>query len=146
MHSKRIVKEGFLSTLWDESEMNESDIKIKMLKEDNEDLTRELRVKSRSLREAQEQVDRLRREKTEWQELYLSGAPVKRAAESSHSSRDKRSRLEERLSPERQSSSGGRATNNHREGSRWDMKREQPEGEVLSYRRMSEIVVDLWKQ
>jgi hypothetical protein len=126
--------------------MNESDIKIKMLKEDNEDLTRELRVKSRSLRDAQEQMDRLRREKTEWQELYLSGAPVKRAAESNHSSREKRSRMEERLSPERQSSSGGRATSSHREGSRWDMKREQSEVEVPSYRRMSEIVVDLWKQ
>ncbi len=61
--------------------MNESDIKIKMLKEDNDDLTRELRVKSRSLWDALEQVDRLLREKTEWQELYLSGAPVKRAAE-----------------------------------------------------------------
>jgi hypothetical protein len=84
--------------------MNESDIKIKMLKEDNDDLANELnRVKNRSLREAQEQVDRFRREKTEWQELYLSGAPVKRAAENNraHSSRDKRSRMEERLSPER---------------------------------------------
>ena len=75
-------------------------------------------------------------------------APVKRSAEGTHAHplRDKRSRMEERLSPERQSSSGGRATNNHRGGSRWDVKPEQPEGEVLSYRRMSEVVVDLWKQ
>ncbi len=65
--------------------MNESDIKIKMLKENNDDLTstRELKVKSRSLREAQEQVSRLRKEKSDWQELYLSGGPVKRAAEGS---------------------------------------------------------------
>ena len=33
-HSKRIVKERFLSTLWDESEMNESDIKILLRPED----------------------------------------------------------------------------------------------------------------
>jgi hypothetical protein len=145
-HSKRIVKEGFLSTLWDESEMNESDIKIRMLKEDNEDLSRELKVKSRSLRDAQEQVDRLRREKTEWQELYLNGAPVKRSADSDHPSREKRSRMEERRNPERQSSSGGRATNNRREGSRWDLKRDQPEVEIPTYRKMSEVVVDLWKQ
>ncbi len=92
--------------------MNESDIKIKMLKENNDDLTRELKVKSRSLREAQEQVDRLRKEKSDWQELYLSGGAVKRAAEGNrtHSSRDKRSRMEERLSPERQSPSGERPT------------------------------------
>jgi hypothetical protein len=79
--------------------MNESDIKIKMLKEGNEDLTRELRVKSRSLRDAQEQVDRLRKEKSEWRELYLNAAPVKRSAEGTHAhpSRDKRSRMEERL-------------------------------------------------
>jgi hypothetical protein len=64
-HSKRIVKERFLSNLWDEHEMNESDIKIKMLKEDNDDLTRELRVKSRSLRDAQDQVDRLKKENSE---------------------------------------------------------------------------------
>ncbi len=128
--------------------MNESDIRIKMLKEDNDDLTRELRVKSRSLRDAQEQVDRLRREKSEWQELYLSGAPVKRAAEGNHAhpSRDKRSRIEERLSPERQSSSGGRVVSNQRGGSWWDVKREPSEGKVLSHREMSEVVVDLCKQ
>ncbi len=34
--------------------MDESDIKIKMLKEDNDDLTRELKVKNRSLRDAQD--------------------------------------------------------------------------------------------
>jgi hypothetical protein len=132
-HSKRTIKEGFLSTLWDESEMNESDIKIKMLKENNDDLTRELRVKSRSLRDAQEQVDRLRKEKSEWRELYLNAAPIKRSAEGTHAhpSRDKRSRMEERLSSKRQSSSGGRVINNQRGGSRWDVKREQPDG-VLS--------------
>jgi hypothetical protein len=128
--------------------MNESDIKIKMLKEDNDDLTRKLRVKSRSLRDAQEQVDRLRKEKSEWRQLYLNAAPVKRSAEGTHAhpSRDKRSRMEERLSPERQSSSGGRVVNNQRGGSRWNVKREQSDGEVLSHRRMSEVVVDLWKQ
>jgi hypothetical protein len=147
-HSKRIVKEGFLSNLWDENEMNESDIKIKMLKEDNDDLTRELRVKSRSLRDAQDQVDRHRKEKSEWRELYLNAAPAKRSAESihAHPSGDKRSRKEERHSPERQSSSGGRTVDNHRGGSRWDVKRTLPDGEPLSRRRMSEIMIDLWKQ
>jgi hypothetical protein len=95
-HSKRIIKEKFLSNLWDENEMNESDIKIKMLKEDDDDLTRELRVKSRSLRDAQEQVDRLRKEKSEWRELYLNAAPAKHSAEDTHAhpSGDKRSRKE----------------------------------------------------
>ncbi len=147
-HSKRIVKERFLSNLWDKHEMNESDIKIKMLKEDNDELTRELRLKNRSLRDVQDQVDRLRKEKSEWRELYLNAAPSKRSAESTHThpSGDKRSRREERLSPERQSSSGGRSVDNHRGGSRWDVKRTLPDGELLSRRRMSEIVVDLWKQ
>ncbi len=119
-----------------------------MLKEDNDDLTRELRVKCRSLRDAQEQVDRLRKEKSEWRELYLNAAPAKRSAEGTHAqpSRDKKSRMEERLSPERQSSSGGRVVNNRRGSSRWDVKREPSDGEALSYRRISEIVVDLWKQ
>ncbi len=148
-HSKRIIQEGaFLSNLWGENEMNESDIKIKMLKEENDDLTRELRVKNRSLQDAQTQVDRLRKEKSEWQELYLSAAPAKRWAEDTHAhpSGDKRSRREERLSPERQSSSGGRSVGNHREGSRLDVKRVLPCGESLSHRRKSEIVIDLWKE
>ncbi len=33
-HSKRIIQERFLSNRWDENEMNESEIKIKMLKEE----------------------------------------------------------------------------------------------------------------
>jgi hypothetical protein len=128
--------------------MNESDIKIKMLKEDNDDLTRELRVKNRSLLDSQEQVDRLRKEKSEWRELYLNAAPAKRSAKSTHAhpSGDKRSRKEQRPSPERQSLSGGRSVSNHRGGSRWDVKRVLPDGEALSHRRMSEIVVDLWRQ
>ncbi len=147
-HSKRISQEGFLSDLWDENEMNESDIKIKMLKEDINDLTKEPRVKNRSLSEAQEQVERLRKEKIQWQELYLNSVPAKRSAEdtNAHPFGDKRSRKEEHRGPERQSSSVEKSDSTHREGSRWDVKPILPCGESLSYRRKSEIVVDLWKE
>jgi hypothetical protein len=48
-HGHRTTQGGFLSDLWEESEMNGSDSRIKMLKEDNDDLLRELKYKNRSL-------------------------------------------------------------------------------------------------
>ncbi len=65
--------------------MNASDSKIKMLKEDNDDLIEELKHKSRSLEESEQLVKRLKREKNEWQELYLQVAPGKRPAEAGRS-------------------------------------------------------------
>jgi hypothetical protein len=47
-HRQRTTREGFLSDLWEESEMNASDSRIKMLKEDNDNLVEELKHKRRS--------------------------------------------------------------------------------------------------
>ncbi len=66
-HRQRATQEGFLSDLWEESEMNASNSRIKMLKEDNEDLMKELKCKNRSLEEADRLVRKLKREKNEWQ-------------------------------------------------------------------------------
>ncbi len=51
-HRQKTTQEGFLSDLWEESEMNASDSRIKMLQEDNDDLIKELKYKNRSLEEA----------------------------------------------------------------------------------------------
>ncbi len=80
-HRQRTTQEGFLSDLWEESEMNASDSRIKMLKEDNDDLIKELNYKNRSFEEADQLVRKLKKEKNEWQELYLQVAPGKRPAE-----------------------------------------------------------------
>ncbi len=45
-HRQRTTQEGFLSDLWKESEMNASDSSIKMMKEDNDDLIKELTYKT----------------------------------------------------------------------------------------------------
>ena len=50
---QKTTKEGFLSDLWEESEMDASDSRIKMLKEDNDDLIKELGYKNRSLEESE---------------------------------------------------------------------------------------------
>ena len=78
---QKTKKEGFLTDLWEESEMNASDSRIKMLMEDNGDLTKELKSKNRSLEESEQLVKKLKKEKNEWQELYLQLAPGKRPAE-----------------------------------------------------------------
>ncbi len=83
-HRQRTTQEGFLSDLWEESEMNASDSRIKILKEDNEDLIKELKCKNRSLEEANQLVRKLKREKNEWQEMYLQVAPGKRPAEGTY--------------------------------------------------------------
>ncbi len=146
-HRQRTTQEGFLSDLWEESEMNASDSRIKMLKEDNDDLIKELDYKNRSLEEADQLVRKLKREKNEWQELYIQVAPGKRPAESVGSDPlgDKRSRRDEGGDQSRQSSSVEAGTGNRREGSRWDRRPESPGPEVMSKRKMSESVIDLWK-
>jgi hypothetical protein len=146
-HRQRTTQEGFLSDLWEESEMNANDIRIKMLKEDNEDLTKKLNYKHRSLTEAQDQVKKLKKEKNEWQELYLLLAPAKRPAETAGSNlfSDKRRRREKDNDRSRQSSSVEAGIGIHREKSRWYLKPELPCLESLSKRRMSETVVDLRK-
>ncbi len=147
-HRQRTTQEGFLSDLWEESEMNASDIRIKMLKEDNEDLIKELNYKNSSLAEAQDQVKKLKKEKNEWQELYLQFlAPAKRPAETdrSNSFSDKRSRREEDYNDRSRQSTSVEGVSIHRERSRWDLKPELPCQESLSKRRMSETVVDMWK-
>jgi hypothetical protein len=79
-HRQRTTKEGFLSDRWEESEMNASDSRIRMLQEYNEELIKELKNKNRSLEEAEDLVKRLKRQKNESQELYLQVAPGKRPA------------------------------------------------------------------
>jgi hypothetical protein len=54
------AEDGFLSSLWGEREMDASDGRIKMLTENNEDLTKELDSKTRSLNEAIEQISQLK--------------------------------------------------------------------------------------
>ncbi len=61
--------------------MDSSDIKIRALEENNNDLTQELNNNKRSLRELQVQIQRLKKEKNEWQELYLKTLPAKRASD-----------------------------------------------------------------
>jgi hypothetical protein len=146
-HRQRTTKEGFLSDLWEESEMNASDSRIKMLKEDNDDLIKELKYKNRSLEESKQLVRKLKKEKNEWQELYVQVAPGKRPAEAVRSDppNDKRFRRNEGGDSSRQSSSVEAAAGSHRERSRWDRKPESPGPEVMSKRRMSESVIELWK-
>jgi hypothetical protein len=126
--------------------MNASDSRIKMLKEDNDDLVKELNYKNRSLEEADQLVRKLKREKNEWQELHLQVAPGKRPAgcgSDSHS--DKRSRRDEGGGPSRQSSSVEAGASNHRERSRWDLKPGSPGPGTILKRKMSENVIDQWK-
>jgi hypothetical protein len=146
-HRQRTTKEGFLSDLWEESEMNASDSKIKMLKEDNDNLIEEFKHKSRSLEESEQSVKRLKREKNKWQELYLQVAPGKRPAEAVRSDppNDKRFKRNEGGDSSRQSSSVETAASGHRERSRWDLRPESPGTEVMSKRRMSESVIEMWK-
>ncbi len=61
---QRTSKEGFLSDLWEESEMDASDSRIKMLKEDNDDLIKELSNKNRSLEESEQLVRKLKMRRT----------------------------------------------------------------------------------
>ncbi len=63
-HRRGTEQEGFLSSLWEESEIDSSDIKIKALEENNNDLTQELNNNKRSLRESQDQIERLKRKRT----------------------------------------------------------------------------------
>jgi hypothetical protein len=127
--------------------MNASDSKIKMLKEDNADLIAELKHKSRSLEESEQLVKRLKREKNEWQELYLKVAPGKHPAEAVKSDppNDKRFRRNEGSDSSRQSSSVEAAAGSHCERSRWDRRPESPGPEVMSKRRMSDSVIEMWK-
>ncbi len=127
-HRQRTTQEGFLSDLWEESEMYASDSRIKMLKEDTDDLIKELTYKNRSLEEAHELVRKLKKQKNEWQELYLQVAPGKRPAETvgSNPLSDKRSRREEGGERSSQSSSVKAGTGNHRSKSHWDFKPELP--------------------
>jgi hypothetical protein len=118
-----------------------------MLKEENDDLINELKNKNRSLEESEQLVRKLKKEKNEWQELYLQVAPGKRPAKTirSDSPNDKRSRRNEGGDPSRQSSSVEAASGSHRERSRWDRRPESPGPEVISKRRMSENVIEQWK-
>ncbi len=111
--------------------MNASDSRIRMLQEDNEELIKELKNKSRSLEEAEDLVKRLKKQKNEWQELYLQVAPGKRPAEAVGSDplSDKRSRRDERGEQSRQSSSMETGASNHRERSRWDLVKVRRERE-----------------
>ncbi len=74
-------------------------------------------------------------------------APGKRPAEAvgSNPLSDKRSRREEGGKQSSQSSSVEAGAGNHRERSRWDLKPGLPGQEIISKRRMSEMVIDLWK-
>jgi hypothetical protein len=144
---QKTTKEGFLSDLWEESEMNASDSKIKMLMEDNDDLIKELKYKNRSLEESERLVRKLKKEKNEWQELYLQVAPGKRPAETVRFEplNDKRSRRNEGGDPSRESSSVEVTSGSRRENSRWDRRPESPGPEIISKRRMSESVIEIWK-
>jgi hypothetical protein len=99
--------------------MNASDSRIKMLMEDNDDLTKELKNKTRSLEESEQLVKKLKKEKNEWQELYLQVAPGKRPAESVRSEppNDKRFRRNEGGDPSRESSSEELTSGSRRENS-----------------------------
>jgi hypothetical protein len=136
---------GFLSSLLEESEMDANDVKIKGLKENNHNLTMELSNKTRSVKEAQEQVERLKKERNDWQELYLKTVSTKRSSEDPTPTSDKRTKMEVGRSPECKSSSSETRDNVHREGSRWDVRPDLP-GELLSKRKMSEVVINLWKE
>jgi hypothetical protein len=145
---QKTKKEGFLTDLWEESEMNASDSRIKMLMEDNGDLTKELKSKNRSLEESEQLVKKLKKEKNEWQELYLQLAPGKRPAENVRSEppSDKRSRRNEGGDPSRESSSVEVTSGNRRGNSRWDRRPVSPVPERISKRRMSEGVIEMWKE
>ncbi len=131
---------GFLSSLWQESEMDSSDIKIRALEENNNDLTQELRNNKRFLQESQDQIERLKREKNEWQELYLKTLPAKRSSEDPVPPGDKRCRTEGGNGTENRSSSVETRTVVRREGSRWDVRSDPPRSD-MSNRRISEIVI-----
>ncbi len=110
-------------------------------------LSRNFKYKNRSLEEADELVKKLKGQKNDWQELYLQVAPGKRPAEAVGSDplSDKRSRRGEGGEQSMQSSSVKAEAGNHRERSRWDLEQELPGQEIVSKRRMSEIVIELWK-
>ncbi len=144
-HRQGTEQVGFLSSLWQESEIDSSDIKIRALEENNNDLTQELKNNKRSLQEAQNQVYRLKREKNEWQELYMKTLPAKRSSDDPVPSGDKRCRTEGGSATDRQSSSVEARKVVRREGSRWDVKTDPTRGD-LSNRRISEIVINMWKE
>jgi hypothetical protein len=112
--------------------MDSSDIKLKALEENNNDLTLELNNKKRSLRESQDQIELLKKEKNEWQELYLKILPAKRSSDDPVPHGDKRSRTEGGYIPEHLSSSV-------------EVKSDPPRGD-LSNRRISEVVINMWKE
>jgi hypothetical protein len=125
--------------------MNSSDIKIRALEENNNDLTQELRNNKRSLQESQDQVERLKREKNEWQEPYLKTLPAKRSSDDPVPPGDKRCRTEGGNATEHQSSSVEARKVVRRKGSRWDVKPDSTRGD-LSNRRISEVVINMWKE
>ena len=122
--------------MWEESEMDSSDIKIRALEENSNDLTQELNNNKRSLRESQDQIERLKKEKNEWQELYLKTLPAKRSADDPVPHGDKRSKTEGGNGSEHRSSSVEARTVVRREGSRWDVKSDPPRLD-MSNRRIS---------
>ncbi len=125
--------------------MDSSDIKIRALEENNNDLTQELNNNKRFLRESQDQIERLKREKNEWQELYLKTLPAKRSSDDPVPHGDKRCRTESGNGTEHRSSSVETRTIVRREGSRWDVKSDPPRSD-MSNRRISEVVISMWKE
>ncbi len=99
----------------------------------------------RSLRESQEQIERLKREKNEWQELYLKTLPAKRASDDPVPHGDKQSKTEGGYGSEHRSSSVETRAVVRREGSRWDVKSDSTRVD-LSNRRISEVVIKMWKE
>ncbi len=65
-----------------------------MLTENNEDLTKKLDSKTRSLNEAMEQIAELKKAKKKWQDEYLKLLPAKRSAEVISPDGEKRSRID----------------------------------------------------